>query len=164
MKKYPLAAIQSLRIRRQDEAERKLAAARVFEERKKEEVKEAQKALDNYLIWIKNEAIRLFDSVIGTLGPIHKITDVTQQINWNKSRQSTYVVALEEAGKRLDEAKNATKLCVQAQQTAYKEAWKIEQHHQIWMKQEMLREEQEEEADLEEIAATIFAMRERTTV
>ncbi len=162
MKKYPLAAIQALRLRRQDEAERKLAAARVFEERQQEEVEGAQKALDNYLLWIKNEATRLFDSVIGTLSPIHKITDVTQQINWNKSQQATYVVALEEARKRLDEAKNATKLCVEAQQKAYKEAWKIEQHHQIWMKQEMLREEQEEEADLEEIAATIFAMRERT--
>ncbi len=162
MKKYPLAAIQSLRIRREDEAQRRLAAARVFEERKKGEVQDAQKALDNYLIWIKNEAVRLFDSVIGTLSPIHKITDVTQQINWNKSQQSTYVVALEETEKRLDEAKSATQLCLQEQQKAYKDAWKIEQHHQIWMKQEMLREEQEEEADLEEIAATMFAMRERT--
>lgn len=160
MKAYPLTALQALRIRREDEANRKLAAARAFEERKKEEVQEAQKALDNYLLWVKNESTRLFDSVIGNLNPIHKITDVTQQIQWNRSRQSTYVVALEEAKKNLEEAKKTTQESLHQQEKAYKEAWKIEQHHQIWTKQEQLREEQEEEADLEEIAATIFAMKE----
>lgn len=164
MKKYPLAALQALRIRRENEAERKLAAARVMEQRKKEEVQKAQKALDNYLLWVKNEATRLFNSIIGNLNPIHKITDVTRQISWNRSQQSVYVVALEEAKKNLEEAKKTTQLCLRAQEKAYKEAWKIKQHHEIWTKQEQLREEQEEEADLEEIAATIFAMKERKSV
>ncbi|MBX9743551.1 MAG: type III secretion protein [Chthoniobacterales bacterium] len=159
MRSYPLAALQILRQRREEEANQKLAAARAFEETKKKEVEDAQKALDNYLLWIKKEADRLFSSVIGTLNPIHKITDVTQQVSWNRTQQSTYVVALEEAKKTLEEAQRATQLCINAQQTAYKEAWKIEQHHQFWIKQEKLREEQEEEADLEEIANTIFLMK-----
>lgn len=159
MRAYPLAALQALRERRTEEANQKLAAARAFEENKKKEVEEAQKALENYLIWIKSEADRLFRSVIGTLNPIHKITDITQQISWNRSQQSTYVVALEEAKKKLEEAKKMTQLCVDTQQKAYKEEWKIEQHRQFWVKQEQFREEQEEEADLEEIANTIFLMK-----
>lgn len=159
MRAYPLAALQSLRKRREEEANQKLAAARAFEEGKKKEMEEAQKALDDYLLWIKKEADRLFRSVIGTLNPIHKITDVTQQISWNRSQQSTYVVTLEEAKKKLEEAHKVTQLCIDAQQRAYKEAWKIEQHHQFWVKEEQLREEQDEEADLEEIANTIFLMK-----
>lgn len=159
MRAYPLAALQELRKRRTEEANQKLAAARAFEEGKKKEVEKAQKALNDYLTWIKQEADRLFRSVMGTLNPIHKITEVTQQVQWNRSQQSTYVVTLEEAKKRLKEAQQETERCVNAQQKAYKEEWKIAQHRQFWTKEEEQREEQEEEADLEEIANTIFLMK-----
>ena len=160
MSTYPLAAIRALRARREDEAQRKLAAARANETQKSQEVQKAKKSLDDYLLWMKSESERLFASVLGHLNPIHKITEITQQINWNRTHQSTYVVALEEAQKKLDEAKAETAICLKAQEEAYKSVWKINQHYEVWMHEEMLREEQEEEAELEEIAATIFAMNE----
>lgn len=161
MKVYPLEAIRSLRMRKEDEAQRKLAAARVNEMRLVEAVKQAEKALEDYLLWIESESERLFKSILGTLNPIHTITDITQQISWNRSQQSTYVVGVEEAHKNLEKAKEETAACLKAQEEAYKEVWKIDQHREFWMKEEMLREEQAEEADMEEIAATIFAMREQ---
>ena len=161
MKAYPLEAIRALRMRKEDETQRKLAAARVNETRLEKEVKQAEKALEDYLVWMKNEADRLFKTVLGTLNPIHKITDITQQVSWNRSQQSTYVVGVEEARKKLEAAKEETANCLHAQEEAYKEVWKIDQHRDFWMKEETLREEQAEEADLEEIAATMFAMREQ---
>ncbi|MFZ4115104.1 MAG: type III secretion system stalk subunit SctO [Chthoniobacterales bacterium] len=161
MKVYPLEPIRALRMRKEDEAQRKLAAARVNEARLEEEVKKAQKALEDYLVWMQKEADRLFQPVLGKLNPIHKVTDITHQISWNRSQQSTYVVAIEEARKKLEKAKEETVACLHAQEEAYKEVWKINQHRDFWMKEEMLREEQSEEADLEEIAATMFAMRDQ---
>jgi len=158
MKAYPLEAIRLLRKRKEDEAQRKLAEARANEVRLEGELQRAQKSLEDYLTWMNNEADRLFKTVLGTVNPIKKVTDITQQISWNRSQQSTYVVQVEEAKKKLEIAKAETAACRQAQEAAYKEVWKIDQHRDFWMKEEMLREEYEEESDLEEIAATIFAM------
>jgi len=157
MKAYPLEAIRALRVRKEDEATRKLAAARTHEAILEEEVKKAQKELEDYLVWIEEEADRLFKTVLGTLHPLRKVTDITQQIQWNRSRQSTYVVQVEEARKKLDIAKEETAQCLHAQEEAYKEVWKINQHRDIWLKEERLLEEQSEEADLEEIAGMMYA-------
>jgi hypothetical protein len=157
MKAYPLEAIRLLRKRKEDEAQRKLSAARAKEVRLEEEVKKAQQSLEDYLVWMDDEAERLFKTVLGKFNPINKITEITHQISWNRSQQSTYVVQVEEARKKLETAKEETASCRQEQEKAYKEAWKIDQHRDFWMKEEMLREEHDEEADLEEIAATMFA-------
>ena len=159
MKSYPLEAIRSLRLRKQDEAERKLAAARLVEEQERQGVKNAEKALQDYLQWMKQEADRLFSNIVGSLNPIHRVTDVTKQIEWNRNHQSTYVVALDEAKKKLQAAEEVTLSCRQEQEKAYKEVWKINQHRDMWLREEALQEERDEEAELEEIAATIFAMR-----
>ena len=160
MSTYPLLALRSLRVRREDEAQRKLTAARNNEAQKKEAVQKAKKALDNYLLWIKNESERLFGSVLGQPNPIHKITEITQQISWNRTQQASFVIALEEAQKKLEEAKSETAICLKIHEEAYKNVWKINEHHKIWMHEEMQREEQEEAAELEEVAATIFTMNE----
>lgn len=161
MSRYPLEAIRSLRIRKQDEADRKLAAARIVETELREKVKEAEKALQDYLEWMKKEADRLFSTIVGMLNPIHKVMDITKQIEWNRNHQSTYVVAIDEAKKKLQEAEAETASCRREQEKAYKEAWKINQHRDMWLQEEALKEEQAEEAELEEVAATIFAMHER---
>ncbi|MFI0348374.1 MAG: YscO family type III secretion system apparatus protein [Chthoniobacterales bacterium] len=158
MKTYPLAAVRSLRIKKEDEAIRKLTAARLDEEIKREKVKEAQKALDDYLLWMKNEAERLFASILGKEKHIHEVTEVTNQIAWNRSQQATYVVALEDAGERLREAEIYTAACIKEQESAYKNVWKIDRHRDVWAQDEKVREEYEEEGDLEEIAAIIFSM------
>ncbi|KAB2644395.1 MAG: hypothetical protein DVB29_02490 [Verrucomicrobia bacterium] len=158
MKAYPLESIRLLRMRKEDEAQRKLASARSYQARLEEEVQRAQKSLEDYLTWMNNEADRLFKAVLGTINPIKKVTDITHQISWNRSQQSTYVVQVEEAHKKLETAKEETAACLQAQEEAYKAVWKIDQHRDFWMKEEMLRDEYEEESDLEEIAATMFAM------
>jgi hypothetical protein len=158
MSRYPLEAIRSLRLRKQDEAERKLAAARLVEEQRKKEVNNAEKALQDYLLWMKQEADRLFSTIVGALNPIHKVTDITNQITWNRNHQSTYVVALDEVKKKLQEAQAETASCLKEQEKAYKEVWKINQHREIWLKEAALQEERDEEAELEEVAATIFAM------
>jgi len=158
MSTYPLLALRALRVRREDEAQRKLAAARINEAQKKTLVEKAKKALDNYLLWTKNESERLFGSILGHPNPIHKITEVTQQISWNRTQQASYVIALEETQKKLEEAKSETVICLKIQEEAYKNVWKINEHHKIWMLEEMQREEQEEASELEEVAATIFTM------
>ncbi len=160
MKTYPLEPIRALRMRKEEEAGRKLAAARAQEAHCQGEVTSAQKALEDYRLWMEEEASRLFQRVLGKLHPIHQVTDVTHQISWNRSKQSTYVVALDEARKQLEEAKQETERCLHEHEEAYKEVWKINQHHDFWKKEQMLQEAQAEEADIEEIAATIFAMRE----
>lgn len=161
MKAYPLEAIRALRMRKEDEAQRKLAAARTNEMRVEQEVQQAQKDLENYLIWIEEEADRLFKTILKKLHPLHKITEITKQISWNRSQQSTYVVKVEEARKKLEKAKEETVACLRAQEEAYKAVWKINQHRDVWLKEESLLAEQAEEADLEEIAATMFAMHEQ---
>ncbi len=158
MSRYPLEAIRSLRLRKQDEAERKLAAARVIEEQQRQAVKNAEKALRDYLVWMKTEADRLFSTIVGALNPIHKVMDITKQIEWNRNHQSTYVVAVDEAKKKLQEAEAETAACRQDQEKAYKEVWKINQHRDMWLHEAALQEERDEEAELEEVAATIFAM------
>ncbi len=158
MSRYPLEAIRNLRIRKQDEADRKLSAARAIEAQRRQEVKDAEKALQDYLVWMKQEAERLFGTIVGTLNPIHKVMDITKQIEWNRTHQSTYVVALDEAKKKLQAAEAETTSCRQEQEKAYKEVWKINQHREMWLKEQALQEERDEEAELEEIAATIFAM------
>ena len=158
MSLYPLEAIRSLRLRKQEEAERKLAAARVVEEQQRQDVKNTEKALQDYLEWIKKEADRLFSTIVGALNPIHKVMDITKQIEWNRNHQSTYVVAVDEAKKKLQEAQAETVTCRQEQEKAYKEVWKINQHRDMWLNEEALQEERDEEAELEEVASTIFAM------
>lgn len=157
MSRYPLEAIRSLRIRKQDETIRRLAAARAIEMQRQQEVQDAEKALQDYLKWMSQEAERLFNSIVGTVTSIHKVMDITKQIEWNRNYQSTYVVAVEEAKKKLQEAAAETATCRKEQEKAYKEVWKINQHRDIWMHEEALKEEREEEAELEEVAATIFA-------
>lgn len=159
MSRYPLEAIRDLRVRKQDEANRKLSAARAVEAQRRQEVKDAQKALQDYLAWIKQEADRLFGSIVGELNPIHKVMDITKQIEWNRNHQSTYVVAVDEAKKKLQAAEAETVTCRKEQEKAYKEVWKINQHRDMWLKEQALQEERDEEAELEEVAATIFAMR-----
>lgn len=160
MSHYPLEAIRDLRIRKQDEADRKLAAARVIELEQREKVKDAEKALQDYLEWMRKEADRLFSTIVGMPNPIHKVMDITKQIEWNRNHQSTYVVAIDEAKKKLQEAEAETIACRKEQEKAYKAVWKINQHREMWLREEALREEREEEAELEEIASTIFAMHE----
>ena len=161
MKKYPLEAMRSLRLQKEDEAEKKLSAARVVERHAREAVVAAQKALDNYLDWNKKETERLFNVIFSKLQPIRKVVETTTQISWNRSQQATYIVALEEVQKKLQEAIRETAVCLKEQQDAYKEVWKIDKHREIWMKQEQVAEEQAEESDMEETAATMFAMRKR---
>lgn len=156
--KYPLEPIRDLRIRKQDEANRKLSAARAIEAQRRQEVKDAEKALQDYLQWIKQEADRLFKSIVGALNPIHKVMDITKQIEWNRNHQSTYVVAVDEAKKKLQAAEEETVACRKEQEKAYKEVWKINQHRDMWLQEQALQEERNEEAELEEVAATIFAM------
>lgn len=158
MSRYPLEAIRDLRIRKQDEANRKLAAARGVEVQRREEVAASEKALQDYLQWMKQEADRLFGTIVGMPNPIHKVMDITKQIEWNRNHQSTYVVALDESKKRLQAAEAETAACRKEQEKAYKELWKINQHRDIWLHEQALQEERDEEAELEEVAATIFAM------
>ncbi len=160
MNRYPLEAIRSLRIRKQDEADRKLAAARVIETERRQKVQDAEKDLRDYLEWMRKEADRLFSTIVGMPNPIHKVMDITKQIEWNRNYQSTYVVAVDEAKKKLQEAEAETISCRKEQEKAYKAVWKINQHRDIWLRDEALQEERDEEAELEEIAATIFAMHE----
>ena len=159
MKKYPLAAIRSLRAKKEDEAVRKLAAARLDEELKHKKVNESQKALDDYLVWMKEEAERLFKSILGKDKHIHEVTEVTNQIAWNRSQQARYVVTLEDAQEALREAEAYTAVCLKEQETAYKNVWKIDRHHDVWLQNEKVQEEYEEEAELEEVAAIGFSMR-----
>lgn len=160
MSRYPLEAIRDLRLRKQNEAERKLAAARVVEEQRRQEVSNAEKALRDYLEWMKKEADRLFSTIVGALNPIHKVMDITKQIEWNRNHQSTYVVAIDEAKKKFQEAQAETIACRKEQEKVYKEVWKINQHREMWLHEQALQEERDEEAELEEVAATIFAMHE----
>lgn len=159
MKRYPLAAIRALRMRKEEEAVRKLAAARIAEQQARTKVEEAKKALDDYLEWMKKEAERLFGTILGGSHPIHKVMEVTNQIAWNRSSQSTYVVALDDAQEKLKEAEAYTAACLKEQEAAYKNVWKLNRHRDIWIEQEKAREAYEEESDLEEIAAIIFSTR-----
>ena len=161
---YPLEAIRALRLRRQDEAERKLAAARLAEAQRRQEVKDAENALQDYLVWMKQEAERLFSTIAGMLNPIHKVMDITKQIEWNRNHQSTYVVAVDEAKKKFQEAAVETAACRKEQEKIYKEVWKINQHRDMWLQEQALQEERDEEAELEEVAATIFARREKNVI
>lgn len=160
MSRYPLEAIRDLRIRKQDEAQRKLTAASAVEAQRRQEVQDAEKALQDYLVWMRQEADRLFSTIAGVPNPIHKVMDITKQIEWNRNHQSTYVVAVDEAKKKLQAAETEVAACRQEEEKAYKEVWKINQHREMWLHEEALREEREEEAELEEVSATIFAMHE----
>ncbi|HLB34587.1 MAG: hypothetical protein A3F67_10690 [Verrucomicrobia bacterium RIFCSPHIGHO2_12_FULL_41_10] len=161
MKPYPLTAILALRVQKEDEAQKKLSIAHAVEAQRRDAVTAAQQALTHYLDWNQKETERLFATILGAPHSLHKITETTNQISWNRSQQATYVVALEEAQKKLQAAVVETVARLQEQQDAYKEVWKIDKHQEMWMKEEEVREEKEEEDDMEETAATIYAMNQR---
>ena len=161
MKPYPLKAVKALRIQKEDEAQKKLAIAHASENKAREEVAAAQKALDDYLQWNQDETERLFATIINTPHPLREVTETTNQISWNRSQQASYVVALEEAQKKLQSAVEETAVRLQEQQDAFKEVWKMEKHQKMWTQEEEAREEKEEESDMEETAATIFSMNRR---
>lgn len=157
MKRYPLAAIHALRVRKEDEALRKLAAARIAEKQARDKMHQAEKALNDYLIWMTKEAEHLFETILGGSHRIHKVTEVTNEIAWNRSQQAVYVVALDGARDRLHEAESYTAECLKEQEIAYKNVWKLDRHREVWMQEETARQEYEEESDLEEVASTIFS-------
>jgi small-conductance mechanosensitive channel len=155
MKQYPLEPIRQLRERRHEDAERELIAARQVEEARRKALQEAQQKLKDYLQWLEKESDRLFKSVLGSVSPLYRINQVTEEIKWHRAQQEGYEKAIEEAKKQLQEAKDRSEECLAAREKAYKELWKLNQHRDIWREEEQEKEEKEEEANLEEIAGVL---------
>lgn len=151
MARYPLSPLLAARRLREEAAERATRLALNREEEAKEGERKARQELERYRSWRPGEEERLFELLRNRLLPqseldshredIHALRDGERLREEEVAKAAEAVVA---AGREVEEARRR-----QAQ--ASRDVRKIDEHRLQWQREEDLRLERLEEAELEEI-------------
>ena len=150
MTAYPLALLARVRQKREEGAlaeyaarERALTAAR-------EETRARRKALEDYLVWRKEEEDRRYQEVLGKEMPRQMMDEFKAGIAALRERDNVLMEALEEARQAEEEAARKKDEAAEALKQCRKDKEKISAHQEIWKAGEAREAERREDLEMEE--------------
>lgn len=157
MNRYPLLPFLIVLRRREKDAQQAVIQARkrvaTFEAALQERIRE----LEHYRAWCLEEETRLFADVLGKPVAHQKLMNTRAQIAWNEAQVPVYEGKVRQAELELSEEQKALAQCMEKQQAASREVYKVESHQSMWQAESLKEMEAAEEAMNEENAETAFS-------
>lgn len=151
MVKYPLADLLSARLFREEAAERLVIRAAAELEQAEAAALEARRLLEEYRAWRPGEEKRLFDEEVKlriiSLGDLDSHQEDIQKLRVAELKKEEAAVAAE---KQVALAHEALVQARKGLETAVRERRKIDEHRDRWLKEEAVKRDRAEEAELED--------------
>ena len=150
MIKYPLQRLLRLRFIREDKAAAEVTRRKqLLAEAKLEKIR-CEKELADYREWRIEEEKRLFDAIKGKEISQKELDAYKHELLKLRGKEVQLEERIFEAQKQIDRCEQNLQDARDAYLGAVKERKKIEEHRSRWVEIEKLRQEREEEKELEE--------------
>jgi chromosome segregation ATPase len=152
MAKYILEEMLRVRNLRKDAAEKSLKQAQRLVEEGKENVNLAEKALEDYRVFMEQESDRMYKKIMMQKVKKGSVDELHYTIKVLKSKLITYEQNIETAKVNLAKAEKNLEEKRLALQEAVKNVEKIQSHKETWMNEAFKEEELIQDKELEEFA------------
>jgi flagellar biosynthesis chaperone FliJ len=152
MAKYVLEEMLRVRNFRKEAAEKNLKQAQRLVEEGKENVKNAEKALEDYRVFMEQESDRLYKKIMMQKVKKGSVDELHYAIKILKSKLVTYEQNIDTAKENLVKAEKILEERRTILQEAIKNVEKIQSHKDMWMSEAAKEEELVQEKELEEFA------------
>lgn len=147
---YVLQEMLNVRELREQIASDNVMKAKSKLERARKEVVKAEKALENYKIWAKQEETRLYEEVINHSVRRGDISNLRFKIKKLAEDEAQYEAKIEEAKAMVEQRKQELEEAKQAHMNAIKNLQKLEDHKETWMLEYKREQERLQDLEMEE--------------
>ena len=147
---YPLASLTRVRQLREDAASAECTSSEKILLAARRETLARQKALDDYLVWRKQEEDRRYHEILGKELSFKELEDFKAGLAALRDRDNILLAALEEARKAEEEAAQRRDAAVESLKQARKEKEKISENRKVWQAAERKEAERREDLEMEE--------------
>jgi hypothetical protein len=152
MAKYVLEEMLRVRNFRKEVAEKNLKQAQRLVEEGKENVRNAEKTLADFRIFMEKESDRLYKKIIMQKVKKGSVDELHYAIKVLKSKLVTHEQNVETAKENLAKAEKNLEEKRLVLQEATRNVEKIQSHKEIWLQEAMKEEEMIQDKELEEFA------------
>jgi len=154
--KYPLQLLLKIRRNREEAASSKLQREITEEERCRYSHERCLLELDSYRSWCVEESDRIMGRLAGAVVPKTAIDQARSQIQWNTEGEEPYRKRVEVAAEELRTSILSREKAEEERRLAGLAMERIATHRQEWINEQKRREEEAEDAELQEIAEIMF--------
>ena len=152
MKGYPLAPLGRVRQLREEAAALEYSAREKALQAARRETLVRRKALEDYLVWRKEEEDRRYRDILGRELSQKDMDEFKDGVAVLREKDNVLLEAVEEARKAEEEAAGRRDEAAEALKQRRKDKEKIDSHREIWVIGEAREAERREDLEMEEFA------------
>ena len=153
MKGYPLALLARVRQKREEDAAADYAAKSKALLAAREETRARRQALEDYLIWRKQEEDRRYQEVLGKEMSRQDMDEFKAGVASLREKDNVLMEALEEARRAEEEAESRQNEARAVLRQRRKDKEKISAHQEIWETAEAREAERREDMEMEDFSS-----------
>ena len=150
---YPLAPLARVRTLREEAAAAEYSAREKAFLAARQETLARRKALEDYLIWRKEEEDRRYREILGQELSRKEMDEFKAGVTALRERDNVLMEAVEEARKAEEEAAKLKDEATKSLKQRRKDKEKIDAHWEIWRTGEAREAERREDLEMEEFSA-----------